>query len=107
MRKFASVVFVSAMLGGSLAMAAGQAAAVENEGVESRAAACVTAVGWSSEGSSRYVTVKNSCSSTKCFSVTMAFRTDPEFSVGANKQQKFRYGGTLGVEGTGIKNIGC
>ncbi|BDH69295.1 hypothetical protein AB0F32_08420 [Streptomyces albidoflavus] len=108
MRKFTSAVTTTALLCGSIGLAAGQAAAATGESAESQAAAaCVTVVKWSSEKSSRYVTVKNSCSTKKCFTVTIALRTDPQFTVGAKKQEKFRYGGTLGNKGTGIKNVAC
>ncbi|MFB8414554.1 hypothetical protein ACFC63_03420 [Streptomyces albidoflavus] len=110
MRTFASLVATTALLCGSVTLTAGQAVALADAGehAEARAAAaCVTVVKWSSEKSSRYVTVKNSCSTKKCFSVTIALRKDPKFAIGGKKQQKFRYGGTLGNKGTGIKNVGC
>ncbi|MFF8566305.1 hypothetical protein ACF06N_15225 [Streptomyces albidoflavus] len=109
MRTFASLVTTTALLCGSATLTAGQAVALADTGerADARAAACVTVVKWSSEKSSRYVTVKNSCSTKKCFTVTIALRKDPKFEIGAKKQQKFRYGGTLGNKGTGIKNVGC
>lgn len=108
MRKLASLAVTAVVLGGSLAFTAGQATASTTaaESVQPLAS-CVTVTKWSDGKTGRYVTVKNSCSSTKCFTVTMAFRTDPKFSIGANKTQEFRYGGMLGVSGTGIKNVGC
>ncbi|MEU1484132.1 hypothetical protein [Streptomyces sp. NPDC005752] len=107
MRKFASMAVTAIVMGGSLGLTAGQAAA--NSGAEEvqPLASCVTVSKWSTGANDRYVTVKNSCASTKCFTVTMALRTDPKFSIGANKTQEFRYGGMLGVSGTGIKNVGC
>ncbi|WP_445408039.1 hypothetical protein [Streptomyces albidoflavus] len=100
----------TALLGGSATLTAGQAVALADTGERTdarAAAACVTVVKWSSEKSCRYVTVRNACSAKKCFTVTIALRKDPKFAIGAKKQQKFRYGGTLGNKGTGIKNVGC
>ncbi|MDK1474827.1 hypothetical protein QNO07_15600 [Streptomyces sp. 549] len=115
MRKLAAGAATAVLLGGSLGLTAGPAAAASPAlgstapvaEVAPQAAACVTVVDWYSEKSGRYVKVKNSCARTACFSVTMALRKDPSFSIGANKTASFRYGGTLGVKGSGIKNKAC
>ncbi|MEV6679609.1 hypothetical protein AB0N09_22540 [Streptomyces erythrochromogenes] len=70
-------------------------------------AACVELVGFYTDWPDRFVTVRNNCGSTACFSVTVAANRDPKFSIGGNRQQSFRYGGALWTQGTGIKNIGC
>ncbi|MEU6296443.1 hypothetical protein [Streptomyces erythrochromogenes] len=71
------------------------------------AASCVEVVRWYTNWPDKFVEVKNNCGSTACFSVTVAAKRDPEFSIGAYRQQSFRYGGALWTSGTGIKNIGC
>ncbi|MFJ3724942.1 hypothetical protein ACIPYQ_20575 [Streptomyces sp. NPDC090045] len=71
------------------------------------AASCVEVVRWYTNWPDKFVEVKNNCGSTACFSVTVAANRDPEFSIGAYRQQSFRYGGALWTSGTGIKNIGC
>ncbi|MFD4243179.1 hypothetical protein ACFWP3_16510 [Streptomyces sp. NPDC058525] len=77
------------------------------EPVATSAAACVQLVNFHTDWPSRYVTVSNTCGYTACFSVTVAAKADPEFSIGGSRQQTFRYGGALWTEGSGIKNIGC
>ncbi|QNS04114.1 hypothetical protein [Streptomyces xanthii] len=51
--------------------------------------------------------VQNTCGHKVCFSVTVAARRDPQFSIKANKTEDFRYGGTLWAKGTGLKRISC
>ncbi|MER6393554.1 hypothetical protein ABT236_34470 [Streptomyces sp. NPDC001523] len=71
------------------------------------AASCVEVVRWYTDWPDKFVEVKNNCGSKACFSVTVAANRDPVFSIGAYRQQSFRYGGALWTSGTGIKNIGC
>ncbi|MCY0948281.1 hypothetical protein [Streptomyces sp. H27-S2] len=111
MRKSITSGLVAAAALGSLsvfsptAMAAADAAEVLP--TPTAAASCVQVVRWYSNWPDKLVEVKNTCGSTACFSVTVAANRDPEFSIGANRQQSFRYGGALWTSGTGIKNIGC
>ncbi|MFG2576126.1 hypothetical protein [Streptomyces sp. NPDC048481] len=70
-------------------------------------ASCLKVLDWYNSGTGRYVKVKNSCGHKACFSVTVAARSDPDFSIGANKTESFRYGGILWTEGSGIKEKNC
>lgn len=70
-------------------------------------ASCVQVVRWYTQKWDKKVEVKNSCGYKVCFTVTVAARKDPAFSIGANRQESFRYGGSLWTTGTGIKVIGC
>ncbi|MFE4453040.1 hypothetical protein [Streptomyces sp. NPDC056796] len=70
-------------------------------------AASLTALSWRSDGASRYVTVKNTYASRKCFKVDIPWRADPQFSIAANKTQEFRYGGALYFEGRKIYQVSC
>lgn len=121
MRKFASAALMTTAVVGSLGLAASEAAAaVAPQGrmsvatvTEERAqdvalqATCVKPKKWFNSGSGRYVRVQNTCGGKVCFSVTVAARRDPQFSIKANKTEDFRYGGILWTKGTGLKRIGC
>ncbi|MBQ0995909.1 hypothetical protein [Streptomyces sp. RK62] len=109
MRKFIGSVAAVVALGSSLSFAgATQAVAAPQEpAAQADRAGCVKMLDRYNQGMNRYIKVKNSCSRKACFSVTVAARRDPEFSIGANKTQSFRYGGALWTKATGIKNISC
>ncbi|UYQ64410.1 hypothetical protein [Streptomyces peucetius] len=110
MRKTVTTAIAAATIFGSMGMLAPTAVAAapaERQSVTARAADCVKVVRWYSKRFDRMVEVENKCSRKACFSVTVAARRDPEFAIGANKKQSFRYSGTLWTKGTGIKNIGC
>ena len=112
MRKAVAMATAATALVGSLGAFGTQAVAAPREaGVSatqvSAQAKCVTVVRWYSERSNRKVAVKNSCSRKACFSVTLDYRKDPKFAIGAKTKGSFRYAGTLWSKGTGIKNIGC
>jgi hypothetical protein len=111
MRRFVSGIAATVALGGSLGlMGATQAVAqpqVAEAAQSARAANCVKMLDRYNEGFGRYIKVKNSCSRTACFSVTVAADRDPKFSIGPNKTQSFRYGGIAWTEASGIKNIDC
>lgn len=110
MRKFMGTALAAVAVVGVLGASAGVATAgplTAPEGAETRAATCVKAKKWYNEGSGRWVRVQNTCSHKVCFSVTVAAASDPEFSIGANKTEDFRYGGIFWTEGTGLKRISC
>lgn len=110
MRKFMGSILAATAMVGALGISSGQATAAPQGGraeAGPQAASCVKALKWYNSGFNRYVTVKNSCNHKVCFSVTVAARRDPEFSIGARKTDDFSYGGILWTEGTGIKQISC
>ncbi|MGF0170162.1 hypothetical protein ACQF36_06415 [Streptomyces sp. Marseille-Q5077] len=110
MRKFIGAALAAVAVVGVLGASAGVATAgplTTQEAAEAKAATCVKAKKWYNEGSGRWVRVQNTCGYKVCFSVTVAAASDPEFSIGANKTQNFRYGGILWTEGTGLKRISC
>ena len=89
------------------AMAATQSVAPRTSQVSSQAARCVTVVRWYNKRFNRMVEVKNSCARKACFSVTVAARRDPDFSIGRNKKESFAYGGVAWTKGSGVKNKAC
>ncbi|MEV8530984.1 hypothetical protein [Streptomyces sp. NPDC051211] len=108
MRSKVSALFAAAAVAGSLFVAAPAATAAENDETGAdRAASCVQLVRFWEKGFNRMVEVKNTCSQTACFTVTVAARKDPKFSIGGNRQESFSYGGKLWSRGSGIKNVGC
>ncbi|MEU1279166.1 hypothetical protein [Streptomyces sp. NPDC005805] len=109
MRKAAGAVAAAAVAFGSMVFTAPSAIAAPQGPQETAAAPakCVKVVRFYSKRFNRLVEVENTCARKACFSVTVAARRDPEFAIGANKKESFRYGGTLWTQGTGIKNIGC
>ncbi|MFJ7298450.1 hypothetical protein [Streptomyces sp. NPDC099088] len=113
MRRTVALATVATALAGSLAGFGGQAMAASNgtaprvSQASSQAAGCVTVVRWYNKRFNRMVEVKNSCARTACFSVTVAARRDPDFSIGKNKKESFAYGGVAWTKGSGIKNKAC
>ncbi|MGW7663200.1 hypothetical protein [Streptomyces sp. NPDC054756] len=111
MHKFVSAVVATVALGASVGFTgATQAVAAPQESADAAQATragCVKMVDRYNRGMNRYIKVKNSCAHKACFSVTVAARKDPEFSIGARKTESFRYSGILWTEATGIKNISC
>ena len=107
MRRFVGGIAAVVALGGSLSFVGATQAVAEPQAAPQARAACVKMVDRYNEGFNRYIKVKNSCGRKACFSVTVAARRDPEFSIGAHKTESFRYGGTLWTEASGIKNISC
>ncbi|MGW1882945.1 hypothetical protein [Streptomyces sp. NPDC001970] len=113
MRKSMAIATAATALVGSLGAFGAQVVAAPRDGasnmtqVSPRAAGCVSVVRWYNERFNRMVEVKNTCARKACFSVTVAASRDPEFAIGANKKQSFRYGGIAWTKGSGIKNIGC
>lgn len=116
MRRIMGSILAATAIAGVLGVSSGQATAAprivhaESEaqaGSVSQAASCVKALKWYNKRFNRYVTVKNSCGHKVCFSVTVAARRDPDFSIGARKTDDFNYGGILWTEGSGLKQISC
>ncbi|QOV35518.1 hypothetical protein IM697_36540 [Streptomyces ferrugineus] len=111
MRRFVSGFAAAVALSGSLGLVGATQAVAGPQFAEAaqstRAANCVKMLDRYNQRLNRYIKVKNSCARKACFSVTVAARRDPEFSIGANKTQSFRYGGAFWTEATGIKNISC
>jgi hypothetical protein len=104
----AATAFAGSLVGfGTQAIAAPASTAPIASQASATAAECVTVVRWYNKRFNRYVEVKNSCARKACFSVTVAARRDPQFSIGANKKQSFRYGGIAWTKGTDIKNKPC
>lgn len=90
---------------GASAPAPAQASSVAPQQVE--AAASLTATNWYNEGISRYVTVRNTYSSARCFRVDVPFRADPMFKIAGNSTKSFNYGGTAYFKGRGIYQESC
>ncbi|MEU4044280.1 hypothetical protein ACK389_30765 [Streptomyces antibioticus] len=111
MRKFVSGIAAMVALSGSLGVLGATQAVAQPQAAQAaqavQAADCVKLVDTYTKRFNRYVKVKNSCARTACFSVTVAARRDPEFSIGRNKTQSFAYGGVLWTEASGVKNIDC
>ncbi|MER5468763.1 hypothetical protein [Streptomyces sp. NPDC002685] len=104
----AATAFVGSLAGfGDQAMAESKSSAPRVSQVSSQASNCVTVVRWYNKRFNRLVEVKNSCSHKACFSVTVAARRDPDFSIGKNKKESFVYGGIAWTKGSGIKNKAC
>ncbi|WP_254711934.1 hypothetical protein [Streptomyces sp. TRM64462] len=112
MRRTASLLAALTMAGG-LVSVGGAAAVAAPQGAAGAAtiataqADCVKVVRWYNSRSNRMVEVRNNCARTACFTVTLDWRKDPKFSIGPNRQDSFRYAGTLWTKGTGIKNVAC
>ncbi|MGW7286784.1 hypothetical protein ACWGH4_14995 [Streptomyces sp. NPDC054847] len=111
MRKAATTALAAATIFGAVGMLAPAAVAAPQAAVQetatARVADCVKVVRWYNQRFNRMVEVENTCSRKACFSVTVAARRDPEFSIGSNKKASFRYGGIAWTKGSGIKNISC
>ncbi|MFE2628880.1 hypothetical protein ACFXDP_13220 [Streptomyces sp. NPDC059374] len=111
MHKFISAVVATVALGASVGFTGATPAVAAPQGsadaAQATRAGCVKMLDLYDQGWNRYVKVKNSCGHKACFSVTVAARRDPEFSIGARKTDSFRYGGILWTEASGIKNISC
>ena len=107
MRRFISGIAAAAALGGSLTFIGATQAVAGPEATESARAGCVKMLDRYNKRFNRYIKVKNTCGRKACFSVTVAARRDPEFSIGPNKTDEFRYGGIAWTKASGIKNIGC
>lgn len=70
------------------------------------AAACLSAQGWSTSGSERKVTVKNSCSSSKQFKVDLKLYPDRgPYSVPGKSTKTLTYITTNGPKGRGIYEV--
>ncbi|NNJ03519.1 hypothetical protein HHX38_05140 [Streptomyces sp. PKU-MA01144] len=104
----AATAFAGSLVGfGTQAIAAPAPTGPVASQASAEAAKCVVVVRWYTKRFSRYVEVKNSCARKACFSVTVAARRDPQFSIGPNRQQSFQYGGIAWTKGTDIKNKSC
>jgi hypothetical protein len=70
-------------------------------------ASCVSLVGWSTSGGTRYVTVTNNCSGKKCYRVDIPWTTDPLLSVAGYATETDNYTTTFFSQGRGIYDASC
>jgi hypothetical protein len=70
-------------------------------------ASCVSLIGWSTSGGTRYVTVTNNCSGKKCYRVNIPWTTDPLLSVASFSTETDNYTTTFFSQGSNIYDASC